>query len=177
VEPGNASDLVSIEVQNGTLYLKNAQNKKDRKEKIVVKVCVEYLKELHMSGATSLLSVNQLGLDVLTLEADGASNVNLSLKATKLTGDFSGASNVEIAGTCETAKLDISGASQARLSDFELKKVSLDNSGAAQVDLMISEELSVDASGASSTTYKVHSGSSKIRVDINTSGSAQVKKR
>ena len=139
-------------------------------------MCVQDLKELHMSGATSLLSVNQLGLETLTLEADGASNVNLSLKATKLIGDFSGASNVEIAGTCESAKLDISGASQARLSDFELKKVSVDNSGVAQVDLLISEELNVDASGASSMTYKVNSGSSKIRVDINTSGSAEVKK-
>lgn len=176
VEPGSASDLVAIEIQSGTLYLKNAPNKKDRREKIVVKVCVEDLKELHMSGATSVLSVNQLGVDVLTLEADGASNVNLSLKATKLTGDFSGASNVEIAGTCETAKLDVSGASQARLSDFDVKKVDIDNSGAAQVELQISEELSVDASGASSVTYKVNSGSSKIRVDINTSGSAQVQK-
>ncbi len=177
VEPGNASDLVSIEIQNGTLYLKNAPNKKDRKEKIVVKVCVEDLKELHMSGATSVLSVNQLGVETLNLDADGASNVNLSLRATKLTGDFSGASNVEIAGTCETAKLDVSGASQARLDGLAIRKVNLDNSGAAQVELWISEDLTVEASGASATTYKVNSVSTKIRVDINTSGSAQVKKK
>jgi hypothetical protein len=176
VEPGSASDLVSVEIQNGTLYLKNAPNKKERREKIVVKVCVEDLKELHMSGATSVLSVNQLGVETLNLDADGASNVNLSLKATKLIGDFSGASNVEIAGSCETVKLDVSGASQARLDGLAVRKVNLDNSGAAQVELWISEDLTVEASGASTTTYKVNSVSSKIRVDINTSGSAQVKR-
>ena len=175
VEPESAKDLVVVEIQNGTLYLKNAPNKKERKEKIVVKVCVEDLKELHMSGATSILSVNQLGLDGLTLEADGASNVNLSLKAGKLTGDFSGASNVEIAGTCETLKLDVSGASNAKLSDFNVKKANVDNSGAAQVDLLISEELNADGSGASTIYYKVASGSKSIRVDASTTGSAVIK--
>lgn len=175
VEPESAKDLVEIEIQNGTLYLKNAQNKKDRREKIVIKVSVEDLKELHMSGATGLSSVNQLSVDALTLDADGASNVNLSLKANKLTGDFSGASNVEIAGTCETAKLDVSGASQARLSDFTMKKATIDNSGAAQIDLLISEELNVDGSGASVTYYKVASGSKSIRVDASSSGTAIVK--
>ncbi len=175
IEPETAKDLVEVEIQNGTLYLKNAPNKRDRKEKVVIKVCVEDLKELHMSGATSVTSVNQLGLDVLTLEADGASNVSLSMKATKLNGDFSGASNVEIVGTCETVNLDVSGASQAKLSDLNVKKAKLDNSGAAHVDLLISEELNADGSGASMTYYKVASGSKSIRVDVNTSGSALIK--
>jgi hypothetical protein len=175
VEPESAKDLVQVEIQNGTLYLKNAPNKKDRREKVVIKVAIQDLKELHMSGATSISSVNQLEADALTLEADGASNVNLSLKATKLTGEFSGASNVEIAGTCEIAKLDVSGASQARLSDFTMKKATIDNSGAAQVDLLISEELNVDGSGASVTYYKVASGSKSIRVDASSTGSAVVK--
>lgn len=174
VEPESAKDLVQVEIQNGTLYLKNSGYKKDRREKVVVKVSVEDLKELYMSGATSLLSVNQLGVEALTLEADGASNVNLSLKATKLTGEFSGASNVEIAGTCETAKLDVSGASQVRLSDFTVKKATVDNSGAAQVELLISEELNVDGSGASVTYYKVASGSKSIRVDVSSTGSAVI---
>lgn len=177
IEPESAKDLVQVEIQNGTLYLKNAPRTMERKEKVVVKVSVQDLKELHMSGATSLISVNQLGSDVLTLEADGASNVNLSLKATKLKGDFSGASDVEIAGTCDAMDLDVSGASQAKLSDLTVKKVNLDNSGAAHVDLLISEELNIDASGASTASYKVSSGSEKIRVDIETSGSATVKKK
>lgn len=175
IEPESAKDLVQVEIHDGILYLKNAPNKKDRKEKVVVKVSVQDLKELHMSGATSLISVNQLGAETLTLEADGASNVNLSLKATKLKGDFSGASDVEIAGTCETMNLDVSGASQAKLFDLVVKKVTLDNSGAAQVDLSISEELKADGSGASTTYYKIASGSKSIRVDASTTGSAVIK--
>jgi len=175
IEPESAKDLVEVEVQNGILFLKNATHKIDRKEKVVVKVSVQDLKELHMSGATSLISVNQLGAETLTLEADGASNVNLSLKATKLKGDFSGASDIEIAGICETMNLDVSGASQAKLFDLVVKKVTLDNSGAAQVDLSISEELKADGSGASTTYYKVAPGSKSIRVDASTTGSAVIK--
>lgn len=175
IEPESAKDLVQVEIQNGTLYLKNAPNKKDRREKVIVKVSVEDLKELHMSGATSISNTSQLDVNNLNLEADGASNVNLSLKVTKLTGDFSGASNVEIAGTCETAKLDVSGASQTILSDFTVKKATVDNSGAARIDLLISEELNVDGSGASVTYYKIASGAKSIRVDASSSGSAVVK--
>ncbi|WP_341901252.1 head GIN domain-containing protein [Fluviicola taffensis] len=177
IEPESAKDLVEVEIQNGTLYLKNAFNKKERKEKVVIKVSVQDLKELHMSGATSLISINQLGVETLTLEADGASNVNLSLKATKLNGDFSGASDVEIAGTCDVMDLDVSGASEAKLADLSVRKVILDNSGAAQVNLLISEELKADGSGASTTYYKIASGSKSIRVDANTTGSAVIKDR
>ncbi|MDF3026344.1 MAG: hypothetical protein K0S23_651 [Fluviicola sp.] len=176
VEPETAKDLVHVEIHDGTLYLKNEPNKRDRKEKVVVKVSVQDLTELHMSGATSLMSVNQLGLDVLDLEADGASNVSLSLKATKLNGEFSGASNVEIAGVCETIEVDVSGASNAKLSNLSAKKATVDNSGAAHLEISVSETLNADGSGASETYYKVSGESKSIRVDIETSGSAVIKK-
>ena len=122
IEPETAKDQVQVEIQNGTLYLKNTPQKKERKEKVVIRVCVQDLVELHMSGATSLMSPHQLGLDQLSLDLAGASNASLNLKASKLKGDFSGASNVEIAGTCESVDLDISGAAQARLADLSVKK-------------------------------------------------------
>jgi hypothetical protein len=175
VEPESAKDLVQIEIQDGTLYLKNAPNKKDRREKMVIKVSVEDLKELHMSGATALMTMHQFGLGTLSLEMDGASNANLNLKATKLKGEFSGASNVTIEGTCENADLDISGAAQVHLTDLPVKHAKVVNSGAGHAEISISETLKADGSGASETYYKVASGSNSIRVDVNSSGSAVIK--
>lgn len=175
VEPESAKDLVQIEIQDGTLYLKNTPNKKYRREKMVIKVSVEDLKELHMSGATALMTMHQFGLGTLSLEMDGASNANLNLKTTKLKGEFSGASNVTIEGTCENADLDISGAAQVNLTDLPVKHAKVVNSGAGHAEISISETLKADASGASETYYKVASGSSSIRVDVNSSGSAVVK--
>lgn len=175
VEPESAKDLVQIEIQNGTLYLKNTPNKKDRREKMVIKVSVEDLKELHMSGATALMTMHQFGLGTLSLEMDGASNANLNLKATKLKGEFSGASNVTVEGTCENADLDISGAAQVNLTDLSVKNAKVVNSGAGHAEISISETLKADGSGASETYYKVASGSTSIRVDVNSSGSAVIK--
>jgi hypothetical protein len=176
VEPESAKDLVHVEIHDGTLYLKNEPNKKDRREKVVVKVSVQDLDELFMSGATSLMSMHQLGLNTLTLDMDGASNVNLNLKATKLKGDFSGACNIEIEGTCETIDLDVSGAAQAKLSDLAAKTANVDNSGAGHLEISVSENLEADGSGASETYYKV-AASKSIRVDIETSGSAVIKRQ
>lgn len=177
IEPESAKDLVLMEVKNETLYLKNAPNKKDRREKVVIKVTVKDLDELYMSGATSLMTMHQFGIGDLSLEMDGASNINLNVKASTLKGGFSGASNVEISGSCDKISLDVSGASQANLGELSVNKAEIDNSGAGHIELRVSEDLKVDASGASSTVYKVDSGAKTIRVDIETSGSAEVKKK
>lgn len=177
IEPETAKDLVQVEIQNGTLYLKNTPEKKDRKEKVVIRVCVKDLDELHMSGATSLMSPHQLGLDQLSLDMTGASNASLNLKVSKLKGDFSGASNVEIAGTCESVDLDISGAAQAQLGDLSVKKAKIDNSGAGHLEISVSENLKADGSGASVTYYQVEGASGNVSIDIETSGSATVKKK
>nr|WP_294862232.1 head GIN domain-containing protein [uncultured Fluviicola sp.] len=175
IEPESAKDLVEVEIQNGTLYLKNAPDKKSRKEKVVIKVSIQDLEQLHLSGATSLMTMHQFGLGTLSLEMDGASNANLNLKATKLKAEFSGASNVVIEGSCENADLDISGAAQVNMMDLSIKNAKVTNSGAGHAELSISESLKADGSGASNTYYKVASGSKSIRVDANTTGSAVIK--
>jgi len=172
VEPESAKDLINVEIQNGTLYLKNEKNKVDRREKVVVKVTIKDLDELFLSGATSLMTMHQFGIENLKLEMDGASNANLNVKTTKLKGDFSGASNLVIEGTCESADLQITGAAQIDMSDLNVKSAKVTNSGAGHVELSISESLKADGSGASTTYYKVASGAKSIRVDANTTGSA-----
>lgn len=175
VEPESAKDLVHIEIHDGTLYLKNAPNQKDRREKMVVKVTVKELDGLFMSGATALMTMHQFGVENLSLEMDGASNANLNLKITKLKADLSGASNLVIEGACENADLEISGAAQVNLTDLSVKNAKVNNSGAGHAELSVSETLKADGSGASITYYRIAAGSSSIRVDANATGSAVVK--
>lgn len=174
VEPESAKDLIHIEVQDGTLFLQNEKNKKDGREKVVIKVTVKDLDELFLSGATALMTMHQFGLETLSLEMDGASNANLNLKTTKLKGDFSGASNVTIEGSCERADLEISGAAQVNLTELSIKNAKINNSGAGHAEISVSESLKADGSGASTTYYKVSSGAKSIRVDANTTGSAVI---
>lgn len=177
IEPETAKDLVRVEIQNGTLYLKNEPYKKDRKEKILVKVAVQDLTELRMSGATNLITHKELEVGVLSLELDGASDATLNLKATKIKGNFSGASDINIAGTCESIDLDVSGAAEAKLGSVKAKSATIDNSGAGHVEISVSDDLTIDGSGASSTYYSIHGDSKSIRASISTSGAAEAKKR
>lgn len=175
IEPETAKDMVKVEIQNGTLYLKNEKDWNKRQEKLIVKVTISELDELFLSGATSLMTMHQFGSENLKLEMDGASNANLNLKTSKLKADFSGASKVVLEGSCEQADLQVSGAAEVNMSDISVKNAKINNSGAGHAELYISETLKVDGSGASTTYYKIAAGSKSVKVDANTSGAATIK--
>jgi hypothetical protein len=58
------------------------------------------------------------------------------------------ASKIELEGNAKTAELDLSGASVLRAYGLEIESLELGASGAAQVKVLVLDQLSVDASGA-----------------------------
>lgn len=183
IVPESAKDVIIVKIENGTLHIANEpekwnkRRKENEKEKIVVKVTMETLERINMSGATNLVTKGQFVVNSLELDMAGASDLNLNVKATKLKGDFSGAVNAKLSGECETMNLDISGAAEAELFDLVAKKATVDNSGAGHLEIYISESLVVDGSGASETYYKVDVTSKNVSTSVETSGAAVVKKR
>lgn len=183
IYPERAKDVIIVEIEDGTLHLTNDPDKwnkhmkENAKEEIVVKVTIEKLERIDLSGATTLKTMNQLNAATLVVDLTGASNMDLDVKATKVRGDFSGASNITLIGTSESVDLDVSGAAQANLFRFSAKKAKVDNSGAGQLELSVSEALVIDGSGASVTYYKVDGESKSISISAETSGSAVVKKK
>jgi hypothetical protein len=177
VIPEAAADQIKIEIKGGTLFVSNEHEKKGPKEKhenVVVQVSIVKFEGLDIGGATSLTSMNELVVQDIHLETSGASDLKLNLKSTGVTADFSGASNVVISGTSDRANIDVSGAAHGDLIGFSIKDAKIDNSGAANLEITVSESLKADGSGASTTYYKVASGSKSIRVDASTSGSAVI---
>jgi hypothetical protein len=180
VVPESAADQIKVEIKDGTLYISNENEKKGPKENqedVVIKVSIVKLESLDIGGATRLTSKNEIVVQDIHVEASGASDLKLDLKSTGLTADFSGASNVNITGTSDRANIDISGAADADLNGFSIKDARIDNSGAANLEITISESLKVDGSGASMTLYKVASGAENTRVSVETSGRAEVKEK
>jgi len=178
VVPESAADQIKVEVKDGVLYISNEHEKKGPKEKledVVVKVSIVKLEGLDIGGATSLTSMNELVVQDIHLETSGVSDLKLNLKSEGVKADFSGASNVNITGTSDRANIDISGSADADLNSFSIKAAKIDNSGAANLEITISETLKVDGSGASMTHYKVASGAENVRVSVETSGKAEVK--
>lgn len=150
------------------------ENTEDINNPTELKLTIYYksLSELDISGAAELFSSDVLEADNLELDFSGASEVTLKLNVGSLEGDFSGASKVELEGSVRSAELDLSGATVVRAFGLEINDLELEASGAAVVKVLVLENLSISASGASSVKYK---GSPSIDLhDI--SGASSVRK-
>ena len=67
---------------------------------------------IDLSGAVELTSEDKLKCSSLTIDASGATEVDLDLKVDKLTIDMSGASETKLSGKAKNVNIDLSGASE-----------------------------------------------------------------
>ncbi len=87
--------------------------------------------------------------------------------------DISGASVTRLTGSANNANIDASGA--CKVNGFELKVSNgkLEATGASNITISVSNELTADASGGSTIQYK---GNATVK-SMNTSAGATIKKR
>ena len=103
---------------------------------------------------TAPIRVRVSAPDIQNLDVSGAADLTLNgVKNSGLAVDSSGAAKLKLAG--ETAKLtaETSGASKIDAEDLRAIDANIDGSGASQVDLSVSGELTADVSGASKVVY------------------------
>lgn len=167
----NIMPHIKTRVSGGELDIDNTE---DLNNPTTLKLTIYYknIDELDISGAAELYSSDVLEADNLELDFSGASEVTLKLNVQSLEADFSGASKVELEGSINSAELDLSGASVLRAYGLEIKDLELEASGAAVVRVLVLENLSIGASGASSVKYK---GSPSISIH-DVSGASSVRK-
>jgi hypothetical protein len=112
--------------------------------------------------------------EITELEVSGASDVKISKvnsKALKI--DLSGASKVIISGETQNLNLDTNGASKIDAENLTTENAIINSSGASNIKVFVSNELKVDASGASEITY---SGNPQTVVKEK-SGATQIKSK
>lgn len=135
-----------------------------------VYVSFKELRNLEISGAAAVMSVDAIKANQLSVDISGACNLAANLEVQKLDFEISGASKALISGSVDELLLDCSGASD--FSSFELmaKNSQIDVSGASDVALTVVDSIKANASGASRIYYKgspedkelKESGASKI---------------
>jgi len=126
--------------------------------------------EIGLSGASSLSgSIEAYDLDV---ELSGSSEIEAYLDIDDLKLILSGASRATLEGVANNLTTDISGSSQVYLYDLPINDADVKLSGASDAKINAKGFVSLDASGASTLTYK---GTAKIE-DIELSGSSKIKK-
>ncbi|ALO16416.1 hypothetical protein L21SP5_02795 [Salinivirga cyanobacteriivorans] len=101
----------------------------------------------------------------LNLSASGGCDAELTLKKLKRSIiNTSGGSDVSVIGECENLTLNASGGSDFNARGFKVAVADISASGAADVRINVTEEISVSASGASSVHYD--GGAKIVRQDI-----------
>lgn len=128
----NLLPLIKTEVNDGVLEIET-ESRVSPTQQVKVRISAPDIDSLAVSGATNL-TLNSVKNSSLSVDASGASKVKISGETTKLTAEVSGAS-----------KLDA--------EDLKTSKADVEASGASHIDVNVSEELSVDASGASKIVY------------------------
>lgn len=148
----NLLQFIKTEVSGDTLKV-FSKNKLSPKTKIIVKVSMPELHSLDVSGA-SVANVSNVKIDSLEINASGASKIKIDGETVSLESDASGASKIDAEG-------------------LKVENADINASGASTTTVFVSNELKVDASGASKIYYTGEPNS----VSPKTSGASSVKKK
>jgi len=146
--PEQYLENIITEVKGGTL---NVYVKGKVKAANDMKLNITYtsLNSIDVSGASTVKSSEPINSDQFTMKTSGASTLNIKVNAQDATLSTSGASEVKLAGATKTFKATLSGASELKAREFQANKVTVNASGASDVDVYAGQEISGGASGAS----------------------------
>ena len=169
----NILPKIETYVEGGTLVIKLRDNWSfNTRGPMRAYITFTDLQSLDISGAVTATCEGTIEADRFTLDASGASNINLPFKVRELNTDVSGASKITLTGSAERFSLDASGATSLYAFGLSTGRSRLDLSGASKAEISVNEELNVDASGASKVTFR---GSPRIQT-IDASGASKVRK-
>jgi hypothetical protein len=147
----NILSLVTTEVSNNVLYIKNTQGYSVR-EPVSLKLSVP-------------------NLDAATIS--GAGKINISgVKNEKFELDSSGAPTIKVSGDTKILDIDTSGAARIDTHRLHASQAVVDSKGVSTVDLSVSDTLNVTISGPSHVTY---AGDPVVNKTINGPGSVDKK--
>ena len=135
-------------------------------------VTFKSLKGLEVSGACSVKAKNITAKN-LKIELSGASSFDGNVSVGNAYLNLSGASSMHISGTATVLKIDASGACNLKGYDLKADYCKLDASGASDVRISVSKELSAEATGGSSVYYK---GNCVVK-ESDASGGASIKRK
>ncbi|WP_421753456.1 head GIN domain-containing protein [Croceimicrobium sp.] len=171
VADDNLMDLIETYVEGGVLHIRSRKSIGKAKELDVYISSPDY-ESIQLSGAVTIDNKGTLDVNDLDIESSGAAQITLSVDADDIKLELSGATELNMSGTADKVSIEGSGASECKMFDLNCRKMRIDVSGASELEVNVSEELEIEASGASDIRYR---GNGRI-VRQNLSGASNVVK-
>ncbi|MBR1808702.1 MAG: DUF2807 domain-containing protein [Paludibacteraceae bacterium] len=137
------------------------------KRHVSVWVQVPEIKSIVAGSAAKVSTQGIVNCDNLTVDATGASKINMSVNASQVTVNADGASKISLNGNAERLHLTASGASKVDADDMSVSIANAEAHGASKVELNVSDTLNATASSMSKITYK---GMPYVKTTANSGG-------
>jgi len=169
----NLQQYIEVYEKDGVLYIEQKDNTSlDYTGPMKVYVSAPLFEKLEASGASHISGEQKItSAATISVDASGASDISLDIKAPKTEAEATGASRIILKGETKDLSIDGEGASSIRCFELLAENVDVDVSGASNADVFASVDLKAEASGASDVRYK-----GAANYVGNTSGAGSIKK-
>lgn len=166
---------IKTEIQNGELhiYYSGERLKYGNDEKMNVYVAYKNLEQIYASGASNIFLAGVMDVPLLNVHMSGASDMKGELNVKELNIKLSGASDMKLTGKAINVNIESSGASDVKAYGLTVASCNAKVSGASDVNITVTGELSANASGASNVYYK---GPGELKVK-QSSGASSIEKK
>ena len=143
----NLLPLVTTEVTNNVLHIKNSQSYSNRKP-IVIKISAPNLEGLSANGAG-------------TIQVSGLKNEKFGI-------DVNGAPKITVSGETKALQIDANGAANIDTHRLRADRAKVGSNGVSKVEVYAINDLDVTVAGPSTVTYH---GNPQVKQDISGPGS------
>ncbi len=149
-------DNIKTEVDNNVLkiFYRGDAGRSNYGRRITVYVSYKNLEQINASGACNVLAADEINVPIFGLKLSGASDFKGKLKVNDFSIKVSGASDAKISGTAKNSYVECNGASDLKAFELETETATIKASGASDVSITVTKEITANASGASNITYK-----------------------
>ena len=168
-EKADEQDRVLISVNKEALEI-NMKGDFDGSPKIYV--TAPSLKSIVSSGACAVEANDTVRVEEISLDATGASKIELTLRAGKIKTTSSGASTIKLSGYANSLEAASIGASSTKATDLQAVDVNVNAHGASSAKVYATNKLVANATDASSIKIK----GNPAQVEIECTAAASIKR-
>ncbi len=158
------SDTLSVKVIGNELEINNiytnvTDNSLNVKAKGIFKqdykvyIKAKNINQFTASGVSKIISTNCINSDSLSLDASGASEMDLIVTSNKLDILLTGASQITISGNTKSLQSNLNGASTLKAYKLNSSNTSIKASGASSAKVFAFDKINANATGASSIKF------------------------
>lgn len=160
----------SFKVNGAVLEIGLKEGESNNEEPILI--CFQELQGVKVNGvgAIEMEEGSKISSNTFTLLCNGASKTALTLDVKDLKVTASGATKLTLNGNADKVSLDLQGASKYYGAGLIAKQAMVKSSGASYFNVNASDNLAIEASGASKGIY----GGSPTMRNINVSGNSDI---